>query len=190
MKETLLPNKAKYHRIKADVAFYDKLEDNENNYQLIEGVLEVAASPIHIHQKVSMGLIHLLLDFLETHPIGELYSAPFDVELDNVNVFQPDLLFISKDRLPIIREKRVVGSPNLVIEILSDSTKHLDYGAKYKVYEKSGVLEYWIVDPQKENFQFYQLVKKRFQKIQVQDSYSSSVLSSFTLRLSDFWESL
>ena len=69
------------------------------------------------------------------------------MELNDKNIFQPDLLFVSKDRLSIITEKRVVGCPDLVIEILSESTKQLDLDSKYKTYEKSSVLEYWIVDP-------------------------------------------
>ncbi|HEO65024.1 MAG TPA: Uma2 family endonuclease [Spirochaetes bacterium] len=188
MKQTISPQKPKYHHQKANVTLYDQLEDDGYYYQLVEGVLEVAASPIPFHQEVSFKLTDRLNTFLKTHPIGKLYYAPLDVEMDDQNIYQPDLLFISNDRLSIITEKRVVGSPDLVIEILSPNTRNLDLTAKYRVYEEKGVLEYWIVDPEKKTFRFYQLTHDKFQEVAVQNVYSSEVLKPFTLQPSDFWQ--
>ncbi len=180
--------KPKYHHQKANVSLYDQLEDDGFYYQLVEGVLEVAASPLTVHQRVSMKLTQIISPFLETHPIGELFAAPLDVEFNDQNIYQPDLLFISNAKLSIITEKRVVGSPDLVIEILSPNTRQIDLTTKYRVYEERGVLEYWIVDPDKQTFRFYQLIHHKFQEISVQDVYSSKVLSPFSLQPNVFWQ--
>ncbi len=185
--KTTLTHKAKYHKQKADVSLYDRLEDDGFYYQLIEGVLEVAPSPLTFHQKVSIELSHIMMTFLESHPMGELFVAPLDVEFNNKNIYQPDILFISNERQSIIQEKRIVGPPDLVIEILSDGTKSLDLGPKYKVYEQSGVLEFWVVDPKTKSFSFFQSRDKHFHEIPFKESYRSQVLKPFILNPVDFW---
>jgi Uma2 family endonuclease len=69
-----------------------------------------------------------------------------DVLLSENDIVQPDLLFISNDRAEILTALNVQGAPDLVIEILSDSTRRLDETAKLKLYERAGVREYWLVD--------------------------------------------
>ncbi len=190
MKETITQKKAKYHMQSADVSSYDQLEDDGFLYQLVEGVLIMAAAPILFHQDIVLELAMIINTFLKTHPMGKLYIAPTDVELDDKNIYQPDLLFVSHERSSILKGKRVVGSPDLIIEVLSEGTKRLDIGVKYKVYEQSGILEYWIVDPQKKSFKFYQLKDKLFHEIPVEKEYTSQVLSPLNLSPSDFWDKL
>jgi Uma2 family endonuclease len=82
--------------------------------------------------------------------LNELFHAPFDVVLDepaNKNTFQPDILFIYKERLEIIEKQRINGAPDLAVEILSPSTTRRDRVEKSRIYYKYGVKEYWIVDP-------------------------------------------
>ncbi|HEO66067.1 MAG TPA: Uma2 family endonuclease, partial [Spirochaetes bacterium] len=148
------------------------------------------AAPILFHQDILMKLTLIISKFLESHPIGKIYFAPTDVELNDQNIYQPDLLFVSRERSAILKGKRVVGAPDLVIEVLSVGTKDLDLGVKYKVYEQSGILEYWIVDPQKKSFKFYQLKDKLFHEIPVEKEYTSQVLSPLNLSPSDFWDKL
>ncbi len=190
MKETMTQKKARYHLQSADVSSYDQLEDDGFLYQLVEGVLIMAAAPILFHQDILMKLTLIISKFLESHPIGKIYFAPTDVELNDQNIYQPDLLFVSRERSAILKGKRVVGAPDLVIEVLSVGTKDLDLGVKYKVYEQSGILEYWIVDPQKKSFKFYQLKDKLFHEIPVEKEYTSQVLSPLNLSPSDFWNKL
>ena len=89
----------------------------------------------------------MLQSYLEKHPIGKLYNAPFDVYLDETNVFQPDLVFIAKQNYSILTDAGVEGAPDLVVEILSSKTAHLDKKPKRRVYARSGVKEFWLVDP-------------------------------------------
>ncbi len=190
MKNTLTQNKPKYHLKPASTTEYNLLEEDGYRYELIEGLLTMAPAPYMIHQKISMELTDLIRMYLKKHPIGDLYYAPVDVELSNKNIFQPDLLFVSKDRLNIITEKRIMGSPDLIIEILSESSYELDTKIKYKIYEDTGVQEYWIVDPNKKSMIFYQLTDKSFKEIPYDNQYSSRILKDFTINPQNFFQNL
>ncbi len=150
----------------------------------------MAPSPFALHQRILWELSAIFSEFLRSNPIGKFFFAPFDVELNDHNIYQPDLLFVSNNRLNIITEKRVVGAPDLVIEILSKGTRKLDLTTKYRLYEESGVLEYWIVDPDNKSFLFYQLKDKTYQKIAARETYSSRVLEPLEIKPSDFWQTI
>ncbi|MBU1487884.1 Uma2 family endonuclease [bacterium] len=132
---------------------------DETRYELIEGELIMTPAPIPRHQRISGMLEFELREFVTENDLGEVFDAPIDVYLDNKNVFQPDLLFISKERLNIIGEKNIQGPPCLVIEILSESTAYRDLVLKKRLYAKFGVKEYWIVDPGEELVEVYALRK-------------------------------
>ena len=98
---------------------YRLLPEAGPRYQLIEGDLFMAPAPNRYHQDIS-GYIHFLLRaYLEKHRVGKLYGAPFDVFLDEINVYQPDLVFISKQNFSVLTDAGAVGAPDLVVEILS-----------------------------------------------------------------------
>ena len=126
-------------------------------YELIEGDLLMTPSPVTKHQRIMRELGFELLSFVRVKDLGEIFLAPFDVHLDNENVVEPDILFISKQRLHIIGEKNVQGPPDLVIEILSESTANRDLVQKKRLYAKFGVKEYWIVIPGEEIVEIYTL---------------------------------
>lgn len=136
---------------------YKLLPENGPRYQLIEGDLDVAPAPNRYHQDISRNLEYILLDYLEQHPIGKLYDAPFDVYLDQNNVFQPDILVVMNDRLSILTDAGAEGAPDFVIEILSPRTAHLDRGSKLRVFAKSGVRELWIIAPEPRTIEVYLL---------------------------------
>ena|SRR3990167_8879297 len=119
----------------------------DKRYEIIDGDSHMVPAPNTHHQKISRNLELILWDFVKKRNLGEVLDAPVDVILSNEDIVQPDLVFISKKRLGILTEKNVIGAPDLVVEILSPSTKNLDKDIKRKLYEKYGVLEYWIVDP-------------------------------------------
>ncbi|MGE5578558.1 MAG: Uma2 family endonuclease [Bacillota bacterium] len=116
-------------------------------YELVEGELRMVPSPSVTHQDISMRLERMLLEHLQDRGLGKVLHAPCDVVLSHHNVVQPDVFFVSKDRLGIIGKENVKGAPDLVIEILSESTKDWDQVSKRSVYSLYGVREYWIVDP-------------------------------------------
>lgn len=105
---------------------------------------ELKPSPTFTHQQLVTRLWNLI--YMTCHLAGEIIVAPMDVHLDEGNVFQPDLIFISNENRHIIKE-RIEGVPDLVVEILSPSTSSNDKIHKKAQYERFGVKEYWIVDP-------------------------------------------
>lgn len=115
--------------------------------QLIHGEIIMSPAPSFFHQSLAYNLVLLFANFIENRNLGVLRFAPVDVLLSNREVYQPDIIFISKERLDIIDEQKVNGAPDLVVEILSPATAYYDLTQKRYVYEKNGVKEYWIVDP-------------------------------------------
>jgi Uma2 family endonuclease len=140
---------------------YLKTPEDER-YELIEGELLMTPSPIPKHQRISRELEFEMMKFVKANDLGEIFYAPCDVYLDNENVVQPDILFISKERLNIIGEKNIQGAPDLVIEIISESTAYRDLVQKKKLYGKFGVKEYWIVIPGEELVEVYILKDNTF----------------------------
>jgi Uma2 family endonuclease len=135
---------------------YYNLED-DNRYEIIEGELIEMPSPGRIHQKISGNLYGILWNHLKKNKLGELYSAPFDTILSDINTFQPDILFISQTNLNVLQERGVFGSPDLVIEILSPTNPDHDKVKKFKVYEKFKVKEFWIIDPDEKTIEIFVL---------------------------------
>jgi Uma2 family endonuclease len=121
--------------------------DDGLRHEIIEGEHFVTPSPSARHQRILLRLSYLLQGYLETHPVGEIFFAPFDVLLSEFNVFEPDLIYISKDRAYLLNEKNLQGAPDLAVEILSPGTRNRDQRLKRGVYERTGVREYWLVDP-------------------------------------------
>jgi Uma2 family endonuclease len=126
---------------------YQLLPETGPRYQVIEGELFMAPAPNRFHQDISRNIEFILLKYLEAHPIGILYHAPFDVYLNDVNVYQPDILFVSDKRRGILTDAGAEGGPDFVVEILSPRTAQLDTDLKPKIYKATGVEELWIVDP-------------------------------------------
>jgi Uma2 family endonuclease len=116
-------------------------------YELIEGDMLMTPSPTPTHQRISRKIEFILEKHVTKNDLGEVFYAPCDVYLDNENLVQPDILVISKERLNIIGEKNIQGAPDLVIEIISESTAYRDLVQKKKLYAMFGVKEYWIVIP-------------------------------------------
>ena len=118
-------------------------------HEILDGEHYVTSAPSRWHQTASANLTYFFVGFLRRNPMGRVFTAPFEVVLSEHDVVHPDLLFISNEHLDILTEKNVEGAPDLVIEILSDTTRRRDETLKRGIYERFGVLEYWLVDPQR-----------------------------------------
>lgn len=124
------------------------LPDDHLRHELIDGEHVVTPSPATRHQIILMSLVRLLLRYLDEHPLGQLLSAPFDVKLSVFTVLVPDLVYFTAERFArVVNEKHATAAPDLVVEILSPGTRRRDKGRKRAVYDREGVQEYWIVDP-------------------------------------------
>ena len=115
-------------------------------HQLINGELVPMAGATYAHQTFLVQLSIQLGIQLERLGIGEILFAPYDVHIDLFNTYQPDLLYVSNERRRILDRLGATGAPDVVVEILSDSTRRRDLNEKLPVYAVNGVREVWIVD--------------------------------------------
>lgn len=156
-------------------------------YELIEGELIMTPSPTPHHQRISRKLEFLIEKFVNENNLGEIFHAPCDVYLDEHNVVQPDIFFISKDRAHIIGEKKIEGAPDLIIEIVSENSVYKDTVQKKKIYANYGVKEYWIVVPEEKMVEVYYLREiGQYQLIQIyyeSDTVEGKVLSGLKIDL-------
>jgi len=150
--------------------------------QLIENSIIMTPAPLDIHQKILNEINYLLLSFVKQHQLGEIRVAPYDVYLDRKNAFQPDIIFVSKNRLDMIKEDGLHGAPDLVVEVLSPSTAKYDLDEKKDVYERYGVKEYWIVDPATKSTQGYMLKDGSFGEAEKSNGVIQSGLLNTELR--------
>jgi Uma2 family endonuclease len=130
--------------------------DDGKRHELIDGEHYVTPSPNTKHQTV-LGNLHLLIGpWLEVHPVGRVFLAPFDV------VFS-DLLYLSNERAAaVLTSQHVKGTPDLVVEIASPGTRQRDETIKRRLYERAGVTEYWVVDPDIEVIRLYRREEEMF----------------------------
>jgi len=110
--------------------------------QLVAGALVREPAPSYGHQSVSMRLLRMLVPLV---PDGLLLAAPVDVVVDELNVFQPDIVVLAAP--PSNRERSDVGLPRLAIEVLSPRTAERDRDVKTRRLLEAGVEEVWLVDP-------------------------------------------
>jgi len=146
----------------ADLASFP---DDGRRRELIHGELIVSPSPRLRHQDL-VGRLYLAFgNYLEARGGGKVYLVPADVVLSDINVVEPDLLFVADDRLDILTELNVRGVPSLVIEVVSDS--RMDRVRKRDLYEQFGVPEYWIVDPDADRVEVYRLSSGAYGKPEI-----------------------
>ena len=129
-------------RVKLTYDDFVLFPDDGKRHELIDGEHFVTPSPNLGHQRV-VGALHAAIHvWLRSNPIGEVFVAPFDVLLSNVDVVEPDLLYISNERKRVIlTPKHVTGAPELVVEVASPSTRTRDETLKRRLFEQRGVLD-------------------------------------------------
>lgn len=138
--------------------FFDLPETTEPT-QLIDGEILMAPAPVPYHQKLS-GRLYTGLESII--PNGEVYFSPLDLYLDEENVPQPDVIWVAADGRCKITEKRFEGPPELIIEILSPGTARVDKVRKFRLYEKHGVTEYWIVNGEERFIEVFTLTEGKY----------------------------
>lgn len=123
-------------------------EDASRRFEIVDGELFVTAAPRFRHQEIALNLAEILRGLARTHDLGKVAMGPVTVRLHDELVLEPDLIFIREPRLDIVgADGRVDGPPDLVIEVLSPSTRDYDRNLKRKHYLENGIPEVWIVDP-------------------------------------------
>jgi len=127
-------------------ADYEKLPQRPA-YQLIDGDLVMTPAPTLYHQAIVFRLLMTMGNFVENQKLGTVFCSPIDVCLSDTETYQPDIVYVHRDRMHILGEKNIGGSPDVIVEILSPGTGYYDLTHKKNIYQSAGVKEYWIVDP-------------------------------------------
>jgi Uma2 family endonuclease len=167
--------------------------DDGLRHELIDGEHYVTPSPNTKHQKVLGNVYLLAAQWLRDHPLGELFLAPFDVVLTPSDVVEPDLLYLSSGRAArILTAANVRGVPELVVEISSPSTRRRDETVKRLLYERAGVSEYWVVDPEVDVVRVYRREGERFARpaelsAEAGDVLTTTLLPGLELVLTDIF---
>jgi Uma2 family endonuclease len=134
---------------------YVHFPEDGQRHEILDGEHYVMPAPTWDHQDAIGNLFLKLTPFVREHQLGKVGLAPFDVLLSQYDIAQPDLFFISKGRTAILTQANAQGAPDLVIEVLSDSTRRRDETLKRDRYERFGVVEYWLVDPVRRTVRVY-----------------------------------
>lgn len=150
-------------------------------------------APGTFHQVVVIRLVERLLEYNAKEKAGQVLVAPVDVYLEERETYQPDIIFISRERLSIIEPARVAGPPDVVMEVLSPSTAYYDLKSKARIYAKHGVKEYWIVDPEDKSIEVYTGQDGGFglhQRVQGKGKVSSLLLAEFAVEAAEVFAAL
>jgi Uma2 family endonuclease len=170
---------------------YRMMPEGGPRYQLVQGRFYMSPAPNRFHQQIVMNVAFMLRTFLERHPIGEVYIAPFDVFLTDIDAYQPDVLFVSKANAGILTDAGAEGPPDLAVEVLSPKTSFLDLGTKRDVYARTGVKELWIIDPKPMTVAVYRLQKDGDTPEATHDAtaeFTSPMLPGLTIRCADVFK--
>lgn len=132
---------------------YMNLPEDGNQYEIVDGVLELKPSPNTDHQRIIRRLDHILSDTCESQYI--MILSPIDVILSERETRQPDLLMVHRSREAIIRKNGIYGPPDLVVELLSPNSVKRDRIMKRDSYARFGVPEYWIADYEHQTIEQY-----------------------------------
>ncbi len=141
------------------------LPDDGMRHELIDGEHYVTPAPTWTHQIIAGNLYLLIGNYVRERRVGVVVLAPFDVVFSRYDVVEPDLVYFSTARFKeVVGEKNAQGAPDLAIEILSPSTRRRDETIKRRLYERTAVPEYWVVDPKLEAVKVHRLVEGKYQK--------------------------
>lgn len=166
--------------------------DEDVHAEWVQGEVIIFRSAATRHQVIVAYLIQLLRTYVEYFHLGQLFAAPYEMKVSPTgNAREPDILFVKTEHQHRIKEQRVVGVADLVIEVVSPESVKRDNEDKFREYEAAGVPEYWIIDPRPEQqtVEIWVLDKQgHYQAVpETQGVYKSSALPNFWLNPQWLW---
>ncbi len=162
--------------------------NDDKRYEVINGRLYEMPAPTPWHQGILGNLYLILRNHVRSK--GIVFLSPIDVILSETLVVQPDLVFISKDKKDMIKD-RIYGSPDLVIEVVSPTSYYRDRYEKFKIYEKAGIKEYWLVYPGERAIEVWVLKEGKYELYSIASSegkVKSKVLKGFEIDLKEVFD--
>lgn len=159
--------------------------------EILEGILIKEPSPNVMHQRVSRRLQRILEDyFWEVDHEGEIFNAPLDVTFHDINVVQPDLFYVTGEQKQIVKDTRVDGSPKLVVEVMSPSSRRKDRLHKLRIYQEVQVQHYWLVNPEEKTLECFALQNGVYALIAAgmdEDAVEHPGFTGLSIALKDLW---
>jgi Uma2 family endonuclease len=171
---------------------YAALEDGQR-YEIVNGVLVMTPAPSWFHQEIVGAFYRYLYVHVTSTELGGAFVAPIDVELAPNMVFQPDVVVLLKKSREKLREKHIVGPPDLVVEVASPGTAMMDRLNKYDAYAGAGVPEYWIAKPETRSVEILVLDGKTYRSLGIfegQETLPSLIVPGFAVRVEQFFASV
>ncbi len=178
---------------KSKISYEEFLEWYDDQHaEWVDGEIIMGQPPTFEHQADSDFLTALLRLFVEARDLGVIVSAPFQMRLkDQKSGREPDMLFVAKENMERIKRTYLDGPADLVIEIMSPESVGRDRGDKFVEYEAAGIREYWLIDPQRKQAEFYRLDEEnRYQTVfsGKEGVFHSQVVDRFYLRVEWLWQ--
>jgi Uma2 family endonuclease len=163
--------------------------DEDTRAEWVDGQVILMSPASYVHQTIVGFLFKILSEFAAAHESGEVIPGTFQMKLPvRPSGREPDVLFVAKDRCGLIRDTYLDGPADLVVEVISPESRERDTLDKREEYEKSGVREYWLVDPERREFTLFHLKGQRFSEWRlVRGRVQSEVLPGFWLEVDWLW---
>jgi Uma2 family endonuclease len=144
---------------------FESFPDDGNRYEILGGLLSVSPAPTLEHQRIVLRIAVALQRYFEEVPSGEVFVAPIDVELSMYDIVEPDVVVVLDANASVKQTKRIVGAPDVVVEVISPSSELRDRARKAALYAMNGVREYWLVDPGTKTFDVLALRDSDYEKL-------------------------
>ncbi|HRH40661.1 MAG TPA: Uma2 family endonuclease [Pyrinomonadaceae bacterium] len=175
------------------MSYEDFLEWNGNQgwFEWVNGEVFEMSSPSVLHQEIVGFLFLIMSSFIEANKLGKVYVSPIQMKLKKHKTGrQPDLIFVGKENLGKLKKNYLDGAADLVIEIISPESRARDRGEKFYEYEAAGVKEYWLIDTERKQAEFYSLSKDGFFNFELAENgiFKSKVLQGLTLKVEWLWQ--
>lgn len=164
--------------------------DEDTHAEWVDGEIVMTSPASLTHQDIGALLETALRVFVETHGLGRVLRAPFQMKLTDSGR-EPDLLFVASEHLDRLKATYLDGPADLAVEIVSPESGARDRGEKFYEYEAGGVREFWLIDPVRRQAEFYRLGEGGLYRHTAPDAdgiYHSQVVPGFWLKVDWLWE--
>ncbi len=180
-------------RPKEKISYEDFLAwcDEDTWAEWVDGEVIMVSPASRRHQDIVRFLVNLLSLHVESHDLGTILIAPFQMKLgEDMPGREPDLLYVASAHLDRLKDTYLDGPADMVVEIISEESIGRDRGEKFVEYEAAGILEYWLIDPIREQAEFYRIGTDNHYHPAMPDEgiYHSETVGGFWLRISWLWQ--